>query len=148
LLPLATTLGAQVATDGVQVDLRELIKHADASRRNLRTLSEVTPTLASILVSAIEDVFEAEGPGWAKLDPKTIKRRRSPAVKILQDTGVLATSIHPQHGVDFAEASAGATYGVYHVTGTKHMPKRDFTAIDWDETLEDITAIILEHLTQ
>jgi phage gpG-like protein len=137
-----------VATDGVEVDLRELMKHADAKRRRLLTLGKVTPTIASLLVSAVEDVFEAEGPGWDKLDPKTIKQRRSPAVKILQDTGVLATSIHPEHGHDFGAATAGASYGIFHVTGTKHMPKRDFTAIDWDETLEDIVAIILDHLTQ
>jgi phage gpG-like protein len=113
-------------------------------------LHSAMPAVASLLFGAVQDVFAAEGPGWAQLAESTIERRRNKdkgSIKILRDTGVLVGSISTRYASTYAEALAGAAYGIFHVTGTSRMPRRDFTALGPFEAplLEDVAAMLMEH---
>lgn len=116
-----------------------------------RSLQGAMPVIADMLVGAVMDVFDAEGPGWEPLAEATLKRRRNrdkSSAKILQDSGVLAGTMGTVIGADFVEAVAAASYGIFHVTGTKRMPKRDFTDLGPFESplLDDIAATLLEQI--
>lgn len=89
------------------------------------SLDRVLPTVAEMLVSAVDDVFEAQGPGWKELSPVTLalRRKHGRGAKILQDTGAAARSIGPNWGADYAEAVAGVDYLIYH-NGEFGLPRR------------------------
>ena len=65
-------------------------------------------------------------------------------VQILDDSGVLRTTMETEHGPDFAAVSATAPYGAFHVTGTRRMPRRDFT--DIEPFFEGVGDILLEEI--
>lgn len=102
------------------------------------------PAIAEMLVGAVQDVIEAEGPGWQDLSDSTKAARRGTSYKILQDTGLLASSVSAQYGATYAEAVDGTTYGHYHVSGTKRMPRRDFTDLGpfLEPLLEDVAELL------
>lgn len=108
-------------------------------------LGDLTPTIAEMLVAAVQDVFDAEGPGWAPLAPSTLAGRRGggAGAKILQDTGVLVNSVSGDSGPDFAEAGSAVPYGAFHVTGTRRMPARDWLAVDLDALSDEVAELIL-----
>lgn len=118
--------------------LRELEQKGKAIDRHL-------PTIAEMLVGAVHDVIEAEGPGWQDLAETTKAKRRGNSYAILQDTGVFVGSIAAQYGSTYAEAVDGTTYGHFHVTGTETMPARDWTELGAFEAplLDDVAALIL-----
>lgn len=96
------------------LDAHELEVVIDGFERRGRALTHLLPAIGEALVSAVSDVYDAEGPGWEPLAASTLKRRRGSSAKILQDTGVMAASTHHEHGGDWAEASAGVDYARYH----------------------------------
>jgi phage gpG-like protein len=104
--------------------------------------------VAELLVAGVHDVFEAEGPGWAPLAESTLKARRKggAGAKILQDTGVMAGSIAPAWGDTYAEAFAGVSYAIYHVSKEprSHLPLRDFFNLGPFESplLDEVAALL------
>ena len=90
-----------------------------------RSIDRALPIIAEMVVGAVHDVFDAEGPGWEPLKESTLERRRGTTHKILQDTGVFANSVAPKYGPTYAEAVDGTSYGHFHVTGTARMARRD-----------------------
>lgn len=129
-----------------RIDGREIIVELDKMQRRARSLGRVMPAAAEALVSAVSDVYEAEGPGWEPLKASTLRSRRGSTAKILQDTGVMAGSTTPSHGNDWAAASAGVAYAEYHATGTSRMPKRNpfDLGAQLDPVLEDIADMLAE----
>jgi phage gpG-like protein len=109
----------------VRVDTSEIAGTLYQLQAKGKALSGLMPAFAEELVSAVSDVYEAEGPGWEPLAESTLARRRGSIAKILQDTGVMAQSTAPGYGGDWAEAYAGASYADFHATGTRYMPKRN-----------------------
>lgn len=114
-----------------------------------RSLGEVTPVIAQILVTAVNDVFEAEGPGWEQLKQSTLDKRRleGRGAKILQNTTNLVGSIHGEHGPDFAEAATNVPYIVYHLDGGPVIPKRNPFEVNADQVLDDTVELLLNALT-
>lgn len=88
-------------------------------------VTHLMPTIAEMLLGAVADVFEAEGPGWEPLAESTKRGRRGTSQKILQDSGAFAGTIDAAWGESYAEAVAGVSYAIFHVTGTERMPKRN-----------------------
>lgn len=137
--------------DQVHVDTRDMevaLTEYGIKARNIRRLM---PVFAEMLVSAVDDVYEAEGPDWEPLAEATIRQRRNKSregTTILQDTGVMAKSTAPGYGRDFVEARAGVEYARFHSTGTSRMPRRDpFELGPFEEgVLEDVDDVLLREL--
>lgn len=118
-------------------------------RQHGEKVGELLPTIAEMLVGAVHDVFEAEGPGWEPLAAATLAHRRGTSHKILQDTGAFAGSIDPAWGGTYAEARAGVSYAIFHVTGTTRMPKRnpfDLGPLE-QPLLDEVAALLTEQVT-
>jgi phage gpG-like protein len=133
----------------VTVSSAELLDVVRAFERRHASLGAVTPIMAEMLVSAVGDVFEAEGPGWKRLADSTLEKRRQHGrgAKILQDTGVLAASISARHGPDFAEAATNSPYVVVHLAGGPVIPKRNPFEIDAGRVLDESIELLLNALT-
>ncbi len=129
-----------------RIDGHEILVELDKLERRARSLSRVMPVAAEALVSAVSDVYEAEGPGWEPLAASTLRQRRGSSAKILQDSGVMAASTSPSHGNDWAEASAGVPYAKFHSAGTRRMPRRDPFDLGpfMDPVLEDVAELLAE----
>lgn len=92
--------------------------------------------LANEALKQSDQKFRAEGPGWAKLSPSTLKRRRNLGnVKILQDTGRLRNSIiAPQNspgGIwsvapNQIEVGSNLVYAATHQNGRGPIPARPY----------------------
>lgn len=111
-----------------RLDGHELVAVIEDLQARGKALGRLMPTAAEILVAGVHDVYEAEGPGWEPLKKSTLKKRRGGGGhKILQDTGVMASSTHPAHGADWAEAYAGDKKAEIHAAGapSKNIPVRN-----------------------
>jgi phage gpG-like protein len=111
------------------------------------------PAAAELLVSAVHDVVEAEGPGWEPLKEATLARRRKHGrdAKMLQDTGVALGTLDTAYGADFAEAVFGVPYMMPHVDGAPsiNLPRRDPTDLGPFEgpLLDEVSKLLLDALT-
>lgn len=109
------------------------------------SFDRMLPTVADLLVAAVDDVFNAEGPGWQELSEETLARRRKQGrdARILQDTGEAARSIGPNWGENWAEAVAGVDYLIYH-NGEFGLPRRwPFDLGPFEEGILDDVADLL-----
>jgi phage gpG-like protein len=91
--------------------------------------------------------FETEGHGsWEHLSPHTLRRKKNPAAGILIDTGAMKRSIFGEYSSDELVISVGVPYARYHMTGTKNMPKRNFSDINLEEIIAYATGTIIEDI--
>lgn len=129
----------------IHVDCQELIEVLEKLKtKTPGVVARMTPIIAEMIVSAVHDVYDAEGPGWKDLAEVTKRMRRGTSYKILNDTGVMEKSTAPAHGPDWAEARGGAAYTIFHVTGTVHMVARDpFNLGQFGEDVQKDTADLL-----
>lgn len=112
-----------------------------------KSIDRLLPAIAELVVGAVHDVVEAEGPGWPPLAESTMRQRRGNSYKMLQDTGVFLSSVAPQWGSTYAEAVDGTSYGHFHVTGGlggTRPPVRDWTNLGEFESglLEDVAEMV------
>jgi len=132
--------------DDVVVSTAELATLLQTFEHHGKNLGAITPIIAEMLVTAVHDVFEAEGPGWKRHAASTLaKRRGRTGHKLLQDSGVLITSIHPEHGADWAMAATNVPYVRYHLRGGPIIPKRNPFEIP-DSVADDVVDLMLSHL--
>lgn len=91
--------------------------------RLVQVLADPTPINAGIaveLLSQTEQRFEDEGPGWAKLRPRTIKAREKKGKwpgKILQVSNALARSYVSDYGRDYSQVGSNLIYAAIHHHG-------------------------------
>lgn len=110
----------------VTADVDELVGVLLNLETRARNLDRVLPVVADILVSAVDDVYEAQGPNWDPFAPSTLRHRGDMgAAKLLQDTGVMAGSTMAEHGSNWAQAKAHVPYAKYHASGTATLPVRN-----------------------
>jgi phage virion morphogenesis protein len=88
-----------------------------------RNMTPVTRALAGVLADIPERAFASQadpatGTPWAPLTPRTIARRGS-AQPILQVSGILAGSIHPDYGPDYARVGTADVKAPTHQFGAK-----------------------------
>lgn len=107
-------------------DFTELAGVVASFEKRGNNLGRLMPEIAQILVSAVDDVYDAEGsPKWEPLAESTMARRRGTSYKILQDTGVMAASTMPAYFQDMAEAWANDGKAKYHAEGNENLPRRN-----------------------
>jgi phage gpG-like protein len=137
----------------VRVDTSEIAGTIYRLQAKGKALSGLMPAFAEELVSAVSDVYEAEGPGWYGLAESTMysmRKSRRTSYKILQDTGAMAGHTSPGYGGDWAEAYAPESYADFHATGTRFMRKRnpfDLGPFE-EEVLESLADMALIEVTQ
>ena len=122
-----------------ETNLGKVLTQLEAQGRNV---DKALPIIGEMLVGAVQDVFEAEGPGWEPLAESTMRQRRGgPPYKILQDTGVLAGSIAARVGSTYVEAVDGTSYGIFHAPDPQ---RRDWTNLGpFEQPLLDEVAELL-----
>lgn len=131
----------------VKLDQAELIGLLSALGDRAQDLSEPMAIVAESLVAAVNDKFEAGGPGWPGLAASTMRSRRGATAQILVDTGRMAASIQGESGADYAEAATDVEYAVYHVSDAprKKIPKRDFFDLD-ERVYNEAAQTIVDYL--
>ena len=117
-------------SSGAIVDMSELDRELKAIERRVTDYSEITPVLAEILVSWVNDAWDSAGFGqWAPLAPSTLykRRKRGAGAQILKDTGRAAASVQADGGPTWAQAATDVSYMVYHVSNAARsvIPLRD-----------------------
>jgi phage gpG-like protein len=115
----------------ISVDLHELIAaFQDLGEAAAKPGADVMQLAAEDLMDGVQENFATQGHGrWPGLAESTLKRRGTGA-QILVDTGRLRASIHADVGASHVEVTTDTAYGMYHVTGTSRMQRRDFLDID------------------
>jgi phage virion morphogenesis protein len=86
---------------------------------------------------------DPDGNRWATLSANTLKVKKSGA--ILRETSALVNSISSTVSAKSAIVTASQQYGIFHQTGTRKMPQRQFLGIS-DRDKERISAIAQEVL--
>jgi phage gpG-like protein len=131
-------------------DTRALQKVVDEFAKKGGETERLMPTVASILVEAVDYQFDTEGKGTWKKSARAILQ----GGKTLQDHGFLA-DIQPDHGKDWGEAYSDLPYAGFHLPPEKSghpvttgkMPVRDYLAIDEQEALEEIGDLFTAFVT-
>lgn len=111
----------------VEVDSAEAQRLLADIYGRLDVRSGVGRIMSEALVEYVEDVFDSGGHGkWARLDPATVKAKRSN--RVLVDTGTLLDALtDPKVRGDSVAVSAGpdAYYATFLKEGARGTPKRD-----------------------
>lgn len=131
---------AEYKLTGLDKAIHDLVKGGG----NLR---EYMPVVAEILNSAVMDTFEEEA-GFTTGAWEESERVADSGGKILQDTGILAGTMATELTAFSARVSPTAPYGIFHVTGTENMPKRNFLDIDWGSVTKEVEDFLLGEILQ
>ncbi len=114
-----------------------------------QSLDRVMPSIAMLLVGAVSDVVEMQGPGWPALAQATLDKRRKKGrgALMLRDSGVMMESLEGDYGPDYAEAYFNVPYAKYHINGWG-VPKRNPLDISPVEAglVEDVKELLLGNL--
>jgi len=135
--------------DEVKFDEREFRRRLEAFQAKAKSLGELSGEISQMLLLAVEDEFDSQGGGeWEPFAASTLKRHpRRAGGKLLQDTTEMIGSIKPESDSESASVVTTNPYAGYHVEGTKYMPARDFTDIDYDELGMQIGDLLLKEIT-
>jgi phage gpG-like protein len=130
-------------SDGVTVDMSDLLRELERRGRTVRNLDELMPRLGAILQTHMDDYIQSEGAGsWPPFSPETLIRHpRRRGGMLLQDTGLLA-QLQMDAGRDSVEVFSPAPYTKY------HKSTRDITALDMDPVLAEMSETLQEELTR
>ena len=100
------------------------------------------------VLESIMIMFNTEGHGtWEPLAQGTIRKKRNPGAPILQDTGAMKSSVFGEYSSDEVVIYVGTPYARFHITGTKNMPKRDFSDVNIEEIISYATGQIAEEIS-
>jgi phage gpG-like protein len=134
----------------VQVDASEIVELIEYYEERGGNLEPVMAVIAEDLVGEVNDMYESEGRGqWPPHAASTLRKRRGGGrgARLMQDTGVLAASTEPNYGSDFAEATTGVEYIVYHLDGGPVIPQRN--PFDLEEDVFDAAVdTLLEYVVE
>jgi len=111
-------------------------------------LRPVTSKIARGMRDEIIMNFVEQGrPKWQKLTDKWKRYKVSHgySTQILVQTGKLRSSFGIHYDKQKATVFTDVPYSIYHVTGTKRMPKRDFTTIP-KTTLDSFSQMVNDYI--
>jgi len=134
----------------VDVDATEIADVLSQYRKRGGNLGPVMDVVAEQLAAGVSDRYDSTGDGtWDPLAEITKAQRRGGGTseKPLVNTGVLSGSTEAHSGSDFAEATTGEAYIVYHLDGGPIIPKRN--PFELDEQIFDAQVDhILDYITE
>lgn len=113
-------------------------------------LDRLLPAIGELLLAGVNDIVDMEGPGWDPLKESTLERRRKAGrgAKMLQDSGLMMTTLDDGFGPDFVEVKMGVPYGKFFVDPQYEASKRnpfDLSPIE-DDLMEDVKDVLLSGL--
>ena len=127
---------------------KEVVHMLDAIVADISDMSTAMQQVGEYMEMSVKQNFKAGGrpEKWTPLAKATkTKKRGGESARPLQDTGNLMNSIASEYGKDFVIVAPGMDYGKCHITGTKHMPARDFNVLQ-DSDVPRIMKIIIDDL--
>ena len=120
-------------------------------------LTPLMEEIAGILGSATEDAFANQadpttGQAWPVLSEARIEAREKKGSwpgKILQDDGILASSVLTSAGHDYAEIGSNMIYAATHQNGRGAIPRRAFLGAgpEHEQEILGTTAAFIDSLT-
>lgn len=129
----------------IEFNTRDLEDELMRIARRAQHQRDINFQISEVMLFMVEDKFDKEGPGWEPLAPATILRRRG-GTRILQDSGLLASSMTPFADDERADVYTNVGYAGFHLDGTDNMPQRDFFDIDMERLLEIAAGMIMESI--
>lgn len=134
----------------VRFDVEPLVQQLERMGANAYTLP--MDAFAQLVLNDIEEMFETQGAAgtdgeWDPLTAATLKRHpRRIGGMLLQDTGATANmQIRDVHEMGFTYFSP-TSYSKFHITGTEHMVKRDFFALNFSDLFDRMGELALEEI--
>lgn len=133
----------------IRFDMTDLERQLNRYSRNLRNINMYV--VGEIIRSAMEEVIETEGISgtqgkWEPFSPETLKRHpHRIGGTLLVDSGKLSDFQIDVFSEDVSVFSP-ADYSEFFVTGTRNMPMRDPTAINWNGVLDDVIDYLSEEV--
>ena len=134
----------------VTIDASEIVEQIEYFEERGGNLEPVMAVIAEILVEGVNDQYDTEGGGrWPPHAASTLRKRRGGGrgARLMQDTGVLAASTEPNYGSDFAEATTGVEYIVYHLDGGPIIPQRNPFDLE-DDVFDEAVETLLEYVVE
>jgi len=134
----------------VSVDASEILGLIEVYEERGGNLEPVMAVIAEDFVSAVNDEYDTEGRGkWPPHAASTLRKRRAggKGARLMQDTGVLAASTEPNYGPNFAEATTGVEYIVFHLDGGPIIPQRNPFDLE-EDVFETAVDTLLEYVVE
>jgi len=135
---------------GVEVKFETVKLSRILHRYKARNKNLPMDLVGQLIVNDVEEAFETQGGsttdgGWDPLADSTIMRTPARAGgRILQRSGAMAAiQVTKVSGFRVTVASP-VEYSKFHLEGTKHMPKRDFFALNFPNLLDSIGDLLLQ----
>jgi len=134
----------------VETDASEILDLIEDFEERGGNLEPVMAVIAEDFVTAVSDMYDTEGRGkWPPHAASTLRKRRAggKGARLMQDTGVLAASTEPNYGPDFAEATTGVEYVVFHLDGGPIIPERNPFDLE-EDVFETAVGTLLEYIVE
>ena len=108
--------------------------------------SALMPRLGEYLQRSVQERFKTQvapdGTPWETLAPRTVKRKKYNANRILTERGFLRRGIHYQvTGPGTVEVGSNLIYAATHQFGRDHIPPRPFLGLNTQDR-QEIFAIV------
>ena len=104
----------------IKINDKEVTKLFNELVRRGQNMSPAMKIISGIMLDAVRENFEKEGPGWQKLKPATIRQREKKGYwpgKILRVRGQLSSSITSRHDSKSARVGTNKVYAAIHQFG-------------------------------
>lgn len=139
---------------GFEVDIQLNIDELIARLRRMEANSMTLPmeSFAALVLGEVDDMFKTQGASgadgtWAPFSPETLKRHpRRVGGMLLQDTGATANIQVGSFDEQSFVVRSPTAYARFHITGTRHMPKRNFFALNFPELLDQMSELVMQEL--
>ncbi|HQG51843.1 MAG TPA: phage virion morphogenesis protein [Syntrophorhabdaceae bacterium] len=104
----------------IKINDKEVTKLFNELVRRDQNMSPAMKIISGIMLDAVRENFEKEGPGWQKLKPATIRQREKKGHwpgKILRVSGQLSSSITSKYDSKSARVGTNKVYAAIHQFG-------------------------------
>lgn len=132
---------------------RLFVRLRDAAANPAPLLRGIGMEMETRTAERFESRRDPSGAPWAKLSPRTVRRKKGRG-SLLVFTGEMLDSLNHRVGNDFVEIGFGKPYAAFHEFGTKTMPRRGMLTADpvagtlGEGDREAITDLVADYLNR
>ena len=131
-----------MARISIRVEGLEEVNRLFARLRRAGALAPALRSIGEALLNSTDDRFDAQaapdGTPWTPLDPRTVRRKKKNADKILTEEGELRGSLVYQEGPDEVSVGSPTKYAATHQFDdpNRNIPARPFLGLSADDRAE------------